>query len=243
VSVELLPDAPAVEVLTAIRTADDSAIDTVFCVDEIYHRDAWGLLAAAARETSRVRLALGVAHVTLRDPLLVAQQLATLDELSHGRAAAAFSIGNLAMLAQFGRDPAELHPVHRMREAHRAMRSLLDTGAVDLDGEFFRYRGVFTAARPVARHVPLLVAAMSGPLVLQLAGESPTASTRPARSRPRRCRSSWTTSGSARRRAGATLPSSTSASRSRRPWRTILSRPAVQLVSRPPSTFRPCREH
>ena len=82
VSVELLPDAPAAEVLAAIRAADDSAIDTVFCVDEIYHRDAWGLLAAAARETSRVRLAPGVAHVTLRDPLLVAQQLATLDELS-----------------------------------------------------------------------------------------------------------------------------------------------------------------
>jgi alkanesulfonate monooxygenase SsuD/methylene tetrahydromethanopterin reductase-like flavin-dependent oxidoreductase (luciferase family) len=51
------------------------------------------------------------------------------------------------------------------------MRSLLDTGAVELDGEFFRYRGVFTVARPVARRVPLLLGAMSGPLVLRLAGE------------------------------------------------------------------------
>jgi 5,10-methylenetetrahydromethanopterin reductase len=170
VSVELLPDASAAEVLAAIRAADDSAIDTVFCADEIYHRDAWGLLAAAARETSRVRLALGVAHVTLRDPLLAAQQLATLDELSDGRAAAAFSVGNFAMLEQFGRDPAELHPARRLREAHRAMRSLLDTGAVELDGELFRYSGVFTVARPVSR-VPLLLGAMSGPLVLQLAGE------------------------------------------------------------------------
>src|SRR5437868_6691954 len=59
VSVELLPDAPGAEVLTAIRAADESAIDTVFCVDEIYHRDAWGILAAAARETRRVRLAPG----------------------------------------------------------------------------------------------------------------------------------------------------------------------------------------
>lgn len=171
VSVELLPDAPAVEVLAAIQAADDSAIDTVFCVDEIYHRDAWGLLAAAARETIRVRLAPGVAHVTLRDPLLVAQQLATLDELSNGRAAAAFSVGNLAMLAQFGRDPAGLHPVRRLREAHGAMRSLLDTGTVELDGEFSRYHGVFSVARPAARRVPLLLAAMSGPLVLRLAGE------------------------------------------------------------------------
>jgi 5,10-methylenetetrahydromethanopterin reductase len=171
VSVELLPDAPAGEVLAAIGVADASEIDTVFCVDEIYHRDAWLLLAAAARETCRVRLAPGVAHVTLRDPLLVAQQLATLDELSHGRAAAAFSVGNLAMLAQFGRDAAELRPAPRLREAHRAMRSLLDTGAVDMDGDFFHYAGVFTTARSVAPHVPLLVGAMGGPLTFRLAGE------------------------------------------------------------------------
>lgn len=171
VSVELLPDASADEVLAAIRIADASAIDTVFCVDEVYHRDAWLLLAAAARETHRVRLAPGVAHVTLRDPLLVAQQLATLDELSDGRATAAFSVGNLAMIAQFGRDPSALRPAPRLREAHRAMRSLLDTGAVDQDGEFFRYCGVFTTARATAPRVPLLVGAMGGPLTFRLAGE------------------------------------------------------------------------
>jgi 5,10-methylenetetrahydromethanopterin reductase len=76
-SVELLPDASAHEVLTAIELAGASAIDTIFCVDEISHRDAWGLLAAAAQRTRRVRLGPGVAHATLRDPLLVAQQLAT----------------------------------------------------------------------------------------------------------------------------------------------------------------------
>ena len=171
VSVELLPDAPAAEVLAAIVIADESRIDTVFCVDEVYHRDAWLLLGAAARETRRVRLALGVAGVTLRDPLLIAQQLATLDELSDGRAAAAFSIGNLAMLEQFGVDPAGLHPAPRLREAHAAIRSLLDSGSVDLDGRFYSYRGVFTTARPVAPRVPLLIGAMAGPLTFRLAGE------------------------------------------------------------------------
>ena len=168
---ELLPDAPAAEVLAAIVIADESRIDMVFCVDEVYHRDAWLLLGAAARETRRVRLALGVAGVTLRDPLLVAQQLATLDELSGGRAAAAFSIGNLAMLEQFGIDPAGLHPAPRLREAHAAIRSLLDTGAAELEGRFYSYRGVFTTARPVAPHVPLLIGAMAGPLTFRLAGE------------------------------------------------------------------------
>jgi 5,10-methylenetetrahydromethanopterin reductase len=171
VSVELLPDASAAEVLAAIAVADASRIDTVFCVDEVYHRDAWLLLGAAARETRRVRLAPGVAGVMLRDPLLVAQQLATLDELSGGRAAAAFSVGNLAMLAQFGFDPAGLRIAARMREAHAAIRSLLDSGCADFEGAFYTYRGVFTSARPVASRVPLLIGAMGGPLTFRLAGE------------------------------------------------------------------------
>jgi 5,10-methylenetetrahydromethanopterin reductase len=171
VSVELLPDASAAEVLAAIDVADASAIDTVFCVDEVYHRDAWGLLAAAAQRTRRVRLGPGVAHVTLRDPLLVAQQLATLDELSEGRAIAAVSVGNLAMLEQFGVDPGGLRIARRVREAHAAMRALLDTGSADLEGELLSYRGVFTTARPVARRVPLLIGAMGGPLTFRLAGE------------------------------------------------------------------------
>jgi 5,10-methylenetetrahydromethanopterin reductase len=171
ISIELLPDPPAAELVDAIRTADEVGLHTAFLTDEIYHRDAWLTLAAAAGRTGRIRLAVGVAHVRLRDPLLVAQQLATLDELSGGRAGAAFSVGNLAMLEQFGLDPAELHVAPRLREAHAAMRSLLDSGSVDADGRFHRYHGVFTSARPVSPHVPLLLGAMGGPLTFRLAGE------------------------------------------------------------------------
>jgi 5,10-methylenetetrahydromethanopterin reductase len=171
VSIELLPDPPATEVISAIRTADEAHLDTAFLVDEIYHRDAWAVLAAAAGRTCRIRLAAGVAHVTLRDPLLAAQQLATLDELSGGRAAAAFSVGNLAMLEQFGFDQSDLHVAPRLREAHAAMRSFLDTGRVEMDGRFHRYRGIFTSAQAVSGHVPLLLGAMGGPLTFRVAGE------------------------------------------------------------------------
>jgi 5,10-methylenetetrahydromethanopterin reductase len=171
VSIELLPDPPAAEVISAICAADEAGLHTAFLTDEIYHRDAWSILAAAAQRTTRIRLAAGVAHVTLRDPLLVAQHLATIDELSGGRAATAFSVGNIAMLEQFGIDPADLHVAPRLREAHAAMRSLLDSGKAELEGEFHRYHGVFTAARPTSGHVPLLLGAMGGPLTFRLAGE------------------------------------------------------------------------
>jgi hypothetical protein len=40
ISIELLPDPPAAEVLSAICAADEVGLHTVFLADEIYHRDA-----------------------------------------------------------------------------------------------------------------------------------------------------------------------------------------------------------
>ena len=74
------------------------------------------------------------------------------------------------MLAQFGHDPADLHPVRRLREAHRAMRSLLDTGAVELDGDSSATAG---CSPGTARRKPRAAAVGRDerPLVLRLAGE------------------------------------------------------------------------
>jgi 5,10-methylenetetrahydromethanopterin reductase len=58
----------------------------------------WQIFAVAATRTNNVRLAPDVTHVIIKDPTIIAQQVATLDELSGGRAEAAFSIGNIAML-------------------------------------------------------------------------------------------------------------------------------------------------
>src|SRR5262249_7163640 len=62
-------------------------------------------------------------------------------------------------------------PIARLREAHHVMRTLLDDGAIDFEGDFFRYSGVTTASRPVQEHVPLKIGAMGGPKSMELAGE------------------------------------------------------------------------
>jgi 5,10-methylenetetrahydromethanopterin reductase len=107
----------------------------------------------------------------MREPTYVAQLAATLDELSGGRAEVVFGIGNIAMLEQYGVEWRGTRPIARLREAHQVMRTLLDDGAIDFDGDFYRYTGVTTAARPVQEHVPLKLGAMGGPRSMQLAGE------------------------------------------------------------------------
>ena len=51
------------------------------------------------------------------------------------------------------------------------MRTFLDEGAIDFEGEFYKYTGLFTAARPVQERVPLKIGAMGGPKSFELAGE------------------------------------------------------------------------
>ena len=46
-------------------------------------------------------------------------------------------------------------PIARLREAHAVMRAFLDHGEIDFAGDFYRYAGVFTAARPVQERLPL----------------------------------------------------------------------------------------
>jgi 5,10-methylenetetrahydromethanopterin reductase len=171
VSLQLIPEQPAEELLSAAQAADELGYYACYSADEIYHKDAWLLLVAAAARTGRIRLGPCVAPVYMRDPTYIAQLVATLDELSGGRAEVVLGIGNVAMLQQYGVEWRGTRPIGRLREAVRVIRTLLDEGSIDFRGEFFRYAGVTTAARPVQEHVPLKLGAMGGPKSMQLAGE------------------------------------------------------------------------
>ena len=170
-SLELLPEQPLAELMEVIRVADELGFRSCYSADETYHKDMWILFAAAAPRTERLRFGPEVTHVILRDPTLIAQQAATLDELTGGRAEIVFSIGNLAMLEQYGVKWRGTRPLARLREAHEVMRRFLADGRIDFQGEFYSYSGLFTAARPVQQSLPLKLGAMRGPGSFRLAGE------------------------------------------------------------------------
>ena len=171
VSLQLIPEQPAEQLLAAAQAADELDYYACYSADEIYHKDAWLLFAAAAQRTERIRLGPCVAPIFMREPTYIAQLAATLDELSGGRAEVVFGIGNIAMLEQYSIEWRGTRPIARLREAHQVMRSVLDDGAIDFKGDFYSYTGVTTAARPVQEHLPLKIGAMGGPKSMQLAGE------------------------------------------------------------------------
>ena len=109
-SYAMLPDYSLEESLRAIELADELGFYAVYAADETWHKDLWLLFAAAAARTSRVRMGPSVSSVTLREPTLIAQAAATLDELTGGRAEVVLSSGNFGLLAQYKMDWKQMKP-------------------------------------------------------------------------------------------------------------------------------------
>jgi len=167
----MLPDYPLADSIETIKLADSLGFHGCYAADETWHKDLWLLFAAAADKTKAIRFGPSLTPIGLREPTLVCQALATLDELTGGRAECVISIGNFSLLAQYGIDWTGIKPLSRVKEAHHVMRTFLDEGAITFEGEFYSYSGLFTFARPVQKHLPILIGAMRGPKSFQVAGE------------------------------------------------------------------------
>ena len=167
----MLPDYPLSESLASIKKADELGFHAVYAADETWHKDLWLLFAAAAADTSQIRMGPSVSGVVLREPTLIAQAAATLDELTGGRAEVVLSSGNFGLLAQYGIDWSKTKPLSRVKEGVQVIRTLLDDGVITHDGEFFNYSGLFTFARPVQDRLPVKMGAMKGPKSFEVSAE------------------------------------------------------------------------
>src|ERR1700733_5450827 len=91
----VLPGGTATEQLEQAVLAEQAGWDGVFVWEAAYGVDAWSLLAAIAARTTRVRLGTMLTPLPWRRPWKVASQVATLDQLSGGRAILAVGLGAL----------------------------------------------------------------------------------------------------------------------------------------------------
>ena len=164
-------DYPLEESMRTIRLADELGFYACYAADETWHKDLWLLFAAAARDTTNIRLGPSVSGVVPREPTLIAQAVATLDELTNGRASGA-RIRQLqlagAVQHQLETDQAA---VPGQGGASRSSGDYSTTVPSPVDGEFFKYHGLFTFARPVQERLPVKIGAMRGPKSFEAAGE------------------------------------------------------------------------
>jgi probable F420-dependent oxidoreductase len=118
-----------------------------------------GLVAAAAATTT-LRVGTQVLCNDLRNPVVTAKEVATLDLLSEGRTDWGMGAGWLTTDYEASGVPFDPPGVRlrRLRESVTLMRALFAGEPVDHDGEFYRAHGLRGSPQPVQRpHPPLLV--------------------------------------------------------------------------------------
>jgi alkanesulfonate monooxygenase SsuD/methylene tetrahydromethanopterin reductase-like flavin-dependent oxidoreductase (luciferase family) len=157
----VLPRGTAPEQLELAIAAEQAGWDGVFTWEAAYGVDAWGLLAAMAAKTTRVRLGTMLTPLPWRRPWKVASQVATVDQLSGGRAILAVGVGAL------GTDLPDTGEVTGLRERAEMMDEGIDLIRALWDGErghqgrHYRYQTgrmeLATAVRPVQEHIPIWV--------------------------------------------------------------------------------------
>ena len=154
--------------LARIRQAEEDGFDS-FWIPHISARgyDALTALALAGMQTSRIELGVGVVPTYPRHPAALAQQALTTATASGGRFALGIGPSHRPGIEE-GFGLAYDSPARHTREYLSVMRPLLEQGAAQFAGEFYRVNMELAALeRPAC---PVLVSALA-PQMLRLAGE------------------------------------------------------------------------
>jgi probable F420-dependent oxidoreductase len=129
---------------------------------ELYKADAnlldpFVALGAAAAVTSRLKLGPAGCFAALYDPIILAKQVSTLDQVSSGRVLFGITPGWLEEeMRNHGLDPALRGAV--LREKVLAMKAIWTEGIAEFHGQFVDFAPIRTGLRPRQQpHPPILV--------------------------------------------------------------------------------------
>jgi probable F420-dependent oxidoreductase len=114
------------------------------------------VLAQVAAKTSVLRLTTGIMVLPLRDPVLLAKQVATLDQLSEGRVTLGVAVGGYR--DEFEAVVPDLRHADRSRltrERIAALRLLWTERNASYHGEYVRFDGVESFPKPVQAPLPI----------------------------------------------------------------------------------------
>ncbi|XOV87560.1 MAG: LLM class flavin-dependent oxidoreductase [Pseudomonadota bacterium] len=148
-----------------VELCEAGGVDSIWQTDRLVSREPMleciATMAALAGATSRIRFGMNVASVALRDPLLTAKQLATIDMLSDGRLLPAFGIGSALSQDYVATGTPTRRRGKKADEALELIARLWREESVSFNGEFFQYQNAVISPRPVNPHIPLWIGGSS----------------------------------------------------------------------------------
>jgi len=161
------PQHPPEELRAAVDAAEAAGIDQLWLWEDCFLEGGLTTAAAALAWSDRITVGIGLLPVPLRNPALVAMELATLARLFPGRLTVALGHGVQDWMRQVG--AAVESPLTLLREHTTAVRSLLAGETVDVRGRYVSLDRVALDWPPA--QPPTLLIGGRGPKTVSLAGE------------------------------------------------------------------------
>jgi probable F420-dependent oxidoreductase len=180
-----VPFATADDVVRIAVEAEQLGYDEVSGNDHLstqrFVRQAWAappdyfeplvMLATIAAKTSVVRLGTGILVLPMRDPVLLAKQVATLDHVSGGRVTLAVAAGGYRdEFESVAPDLADASRVDLMAEGIESLRVLFEQPRSTYEGKYRRFVDVESYPKPVQSPLPIFSGGNAGG-ALRRAGE------------------------------------------------------------------------
>ena len=165
-SINIMPEVPVPDIVALARHAEELGFRRCWVYDEgLAARDVYVTLAAIASATDSLLVGPGITNPYTRHPGATAAAIATLDDLSGGRAFLGIGAGGSLTLEPLGID--RRYAMTAVRETMEACRALFSGEAVDYEGRHF---GLDRARLDYARPDIEVWLAGRGPKMLALGG-------------------------------------------------------------------------
>src|SRR5712691_2096407 len=163
------------EFVNAVREVERLGYSAIMLSDHLVDQFApISALSMAAAVTSTLRLGTFVFNNDLRHPVVLAQELATLDRLSDGRLEIGIGAGwNTPEYEGTGipYDPGATR-IDRLAESITIIKGLFADGPIDFEGQFYRVKGFEDLPRPMQRPHPPFFVGGGSPKLLRFAAQN-----------------------------------------------------------------------
>jgi len=161
------PQCPPERLRRTVEAAEAAGVAELWLWEDCFLQGGLTAATAALAWSERLRIGIGLLPVALRNPAVVAMEIATLARLFPDRFVPGLGHGVLDWMGQVGARAES--PLTLLREHTAAVRDLLHGHHVDIDGRYVHLDGVALDWLPTPPP-PLLLGAR-GPKTLRLAGE------------------------------------------------------------------------
>lgn len=159
--IEFVPDESVLKIGYMAKLAEDAGFGNIWITDHYNNRDVWTTLAVLSLLTNKISLGTGVTNPYTRNAAITASSIASINELSGGRAILGIGPGDKATFDKMGIDWDK--PLSRVKETVLAIRAFLAKEQVSQAG-FKGAQMSFSTSK-----IPIYIGAQ-GPKMLELAG-------------------------------------------------------------------------